>query len=205
MGVAPKTAEITIEGYLNGEVAINKVYVECTGGVDATKLEELAGITATWMADDFLPGTGISYISNRIIAKDISVADGAVFINVDNQGDPGELANPVPNNVTFAIHRNTGFSGKKAKSRVYWAGLVQAHLASPTEIVEATANALVNVWDTLRTALEAGTGDTYTYGYVSRFLNGVERSPWLFVPVVGHSYTDLHLDSARRRLAGRGR
>lgn len=201
-----KVIAINVSGHLFDELAENIFYVETDATVTSAMLEEVAGITANWVASDQLPLLNSGYIADRVVCTDQTASPGLQFINIDNQGNPGGLSGSaaLPQNCTFAVHRNTGLSGKGAKSRIYWPGLQQNQTTAPGEVSATTANAFVDACESLRTALEAGTEAGYTYGYISRVLNGVERTNGLFVPVIGHSYTDLHMDSQRRRLPGRG-
>ena len=201
-----KVISINVNGTLSGELAENIFYVEADAVVTLAMLEEVAGITAAWIADEQLPITTGGYTADKVVATDQTTNPGLQFTNIDNQGNIGGVTGTatLPGNCTFAVHRSTGLSGKAAKSRIYWPGIAQNQTSAPGELSTVTANAFVDALESLRIALEAGTEATYTYGYISRVLNGVERVSGLFVPVIGHTYTDLHMDSQRRRLPGRG-
>jgi len=200
-----RVAKVVVEGVYGGQTVENIFYVQVAEAITGAMLEEIAGIFATWVADHMLGYLVSNYEHVRIVATDQTTSPGLQFINIDNAGNAGEQTGAsMPQNATFALHRNTGLSGKAAKSRVYWPTLLDAWQAAIGFMAESTANALVDLLETLRIAVEAGTEGSYTYGYISRVLNGALRSSGLFVPVTGHSYTDLALDSQRRRLPARG-
>lgn len=201
-----KVIAINVSGTLSGELAENIFYVQTDVAVTLAMLEEVAGITAAWIADEQLPITTGGYVADKVVATDQTTNPGLQFTNIDNQGNIGGVTGTatLPGNCTFAVHRSTGLSGKAAKSRIYWPGIAQNQTASPGVLSTVAANAFVDACESLRVALEAGLLASYTYGYISRVLNGVPRSSGLFVAVLGHTYTDLNMDSARRRLPGRG-
>lgn len=201
-----KVIAINVSGHYFSELVENIFYVKTAATVTLAMLEEVAGIVAAWVASDQLPNCNGGYVADRVVATDQTTSPGFQFINVDNQGNAGGLSgsSALPQNCSFAVHRNTGLSGKAAKSRVYWPCLQVSQETAPGILSATTANAFVDAMEALRIALEAGALTTYTFGYISRVLNGVLRAAGLFVAVTGHSYTDLFMDSQRRRLPGRG-
>jgi hypothetical protein len=200
-----KVAKIAVQGLFNGQEDENIFYVQVAETITSAILEEIAGRVATWVADHQLAALSNLYQHVRIVVTDQTTDPGLQFVNTDNAGLSGaQTSQSMPNNSTFAIHRKTGMSGKASKSRVYWPTIVLAFLSAPNTMDPTTANNLVNDLETLRLALETAGISTYVYGYISRVLDHLPRTAGVFVPVVGHSFTDLTLDSQRRRLPGRG-
>jgi len=200
-----KVASIVIQGVYNGQADQNSFYIQTAEAITSAILEEIAGRVATWVATTQLPLLSSEYQHERIVVTDQTTSPGLQVINSDNAGNAGGITgDKTPNNVTFAVHRNTGMSGKAAKSRIYWPAFVEGFMSTANNVNVTTANDFVDALETLRLSLESAGITTYQYGYISRVLDGVLRAAGLFVPVIGHSYTDLFTDSLRRRLPGRG-
>ena len=199
------TAEVVIQGTLAGELCINKLYVSCEGGITPTILEDVAAFTDDWVAATWLDFVGSKYTYVRTVARDLSVEAGAEVINTTNTGATGAGGSDTgPNNRTFAVHRQTAFSGKKQKSRIYVPSIPNAATSDPNHISSASAGEFVTAlgaWDTL---VEDYAGATLMHCYAIRVRDGVPLVTGQFQESIGWSTTDLVLDSQRRRLPGRG-
>ena len=203
---AEKVIEIAVQGTYIGQLVENKFYAQTVEAVTDVMVAELASIADNWVSTTLLPLLPTAYTYLRSVARDLTVEASFESINATHGGDVG--SNPgggVPGNATFAVHRDTRLSGKKAKSRLYWPALVATQFAGDADtITSAVANQFVDAYDSLMAAIQAGTEATYTYGYLQRILLGVKLPAANFIQVFGHSFTDLFVDSMRRRLKGRG-
>lgn len=112
-------------------------------------------------------------------------------------------AGTLPNNVTFCVKLNTGLTGRCFRGRLYFPGITLGHLNTGNfnEIAAASGTSIVNALNTLLANLATG---GHTLGVVSYRVNKAWRSSGVFTPATGWSSIDLHLDSQRRRLTGRG-
>lgn len=200
-----KVIELTAQYNLAGQLVENKFYAKCADVVTSAMCTELAAILDLWVTTTFMPvmSSSLSYV--RSIARDLT-SEGS-FESIDSTGT-GAVGGGGPdtdaNNVSFAMHRQTVFSGKKQKSRIYLPTLPFADLSDPNHVLSTAAAIFRTALDTLFTAIAAGSETTYTNGYVSRVLDHVPRVAGLFVESTGWSWTDLIIDSMRRRLPGRG-
>lgn len=201
----PKTAEVVVKGTLAGELCINKFYVSCDGGMTPTIVTDVAVFTDDWVAATWLDFVGgkFTYVSTTV--RDLSVEASYETIATTNTGAVGAGGSDTgPNNRTFAVHRQTAFSGKKQKSRIYVPSIPNAATTDANHISSASAGEFVTAlgaWDTL---VEDYAGATLLHGYVIRVRDGLPLDPAQFQETIGWSVTDLILDSARRRLPGRG-
>lgn len=194
-----------MQGTIDGQLVENKFYAQAIGAVTAAMVQEIANIVEAWVVTDLLPHISNNYIHTRTVARDISVASSFEFIDSSNAGATGaQTSEPFPNNVSLAIHRNTGLSGVKAKSRVYLMGLAVGALSGTNEISPTAGGLFVTAYDNLRTAILAGVESTYLYGYPQRIIAGVKLATGNFIEVFSHSLVDNVIDSMRARLPNHG-
>ena len=200
-----KVIELTAVYTLFGQTVENKFYALCASTVTSAMCTELAAILDHWVTSSWLASMSSSLTYVRSIARDLT-SEGS-FESIDSTGAGGvggAAAVTDANNVAFAIHRQTVFSGKKQKSRIYTPPIPSANLTDTNHVSSTAANIYKNSLDTLFTNIAAGTETTYTNGFVSRVLDHAPRAAGLFVESIGWSLVDLILDSQRRRLPGRG-
>lgn len=201
----PDTVEVTVEGSYEGQLVENKFYAQAGEAITVVLVDALAQIVADWVASTMLALVPADYKHTRVVARDLSSEASYEVINVDNAGDAGTLAGQaLPGNASLAVHRSTGLSGKKAKSRIYWPALSVGILTDPDTITAAFGTALTDALETLRQNIETDASATWVYGYPQRVIGGVKLATANFITVIGHSLTDLFVDSQRRRLKGRG-
>lgn len=201
----PNTVEVTVQGSLDSQLVENKYYAQAAATVTMAMVTELASICNLWARNVMLLLLPPQYTFTRVIARDISTASSFEVIDATGAGTAGsDTGNALPNNVTLAVHRATGLSGKKAKSRIYWPAVAQPELASENTISSTFATNIVDALDDLREAVLAGSTTSWKYGYPERIINGVKLTTGIFIEVLAHSLVDFLLDSARGRLPGHG-
>jgi hypothetical protein len=200
-----KTVELTVQGKLNGELAENKFYAQGTSAITAAMVSALAAVVDGWVNSTFIAQLPSDWVYVRSIARDLSAEASFEVVNAVHAGITGAITSTVaPNNVSLAVHRDTGLSGKKAKSRVYWPGIAEVILTGPNTVGPASATAITGILNTLRGDIIADTSNTWSYGYVQRVISGVKLAAGNFIEVFSHSLTDNILDSMRDRLPGHG-
>jgi hypothetical protein len=197
----PHAAEFTIKGKVEGQDVINTFNALFTGVPTLPDLQTAAGTLGGIWAGNILPHVGSSYSFLGVHGRGLSTI---VDIECDEDGDAGvgtATGQTLPNNVAFCLKRLTGFSGRSARGRVYISGLTDSSLTGTNEANVGVANAL-------RTALNliapAWAPNDWTEVVISRFTGGIANIPPVTRAVVEYAYTDLVLDSMRRRLPGRG-
>ena len=201
-----KTVEISVQGTYAGQLAENKFYVKGTSAITEAMVAALASLVDSWVHTTLRPLLAGAWVYTRTVARDLTTEASFESVNSTHTGEAGTgVGEPLPGNATIAVHRDTGLSGKKAKSRIYWIGLIDGNLESPDVIHSATATLFISALDTLRANILADTTNVWTYGYVQRILDHVKLATGNFIEVFHHSVTDRNVDSQRRRLAGRGR
>lgn len=202
-----KTVEVAVQGTYIGQQVENKFYAKAVEAITSAMVVEIADIAAAWVGSHLLALLPPGYVHSRCIARDLTSEASFESVNSTQGGNAGTntTSGGLPGNVTFAVHRQTVFSGKKQKSRLYWPAMIAGYFSPDADTVSsAAATGMVNAYEALRTAILSGTTATWSYGYVQRILNHVKLAAGNFIEVVGHSFTDLDSDSQRRRLKGRG-
>lgn len=103
----------------------------------------------------------------------------------------------MPNNVSFAIKFGTGLAGRSYRGRFYHIGFSEAMVADNV-IITGNANQIRDAFPTLA-------GDLGAVGLehvvVSKQLNGVPRTVGVATKITTYSYTDLRVDTQRKRLS----
>lgn len=145
----------------------------------------------------------------ELVSTDLTTATGPQVSSVPTGTVIGGVADPVlPNNVTLAVSFRTANRGRSFRGRNYipalWETGVVKNTVGPTIVaaIQAAYNALV----TDAGVLAAG----FEWVVVSRFsgvdVNGnpIPRVAGLATPVTSALVVDPIIDSARRRLPGRG-
>lgn len=199
----PNTASVELLYQLPVTVAENIFHVRKATPYSAADLVALRTLVDSW--------DNVSWASRRITTVTLF---RIICKALDSLGSPledytlptpragGTVATPVPSNVTWAVKKATGLTGRSFRGRWYMVGLGGANYDMATQqVTVATANGIISALNTLRTNLAAA---GHTLGVVSYRTAGDWRAEGLFTPITAFVYTDLVIDSQRRRLPGRG-
>jgi len=162
-------------------------------------LEDTAGFGGGWWTNDLKEHIPPETVLRQTRATDMTVEGGPVFVHtVGTAGTmDGEAA---PNNVATVLSLRTDKRGRSYRGRIYLGGIDIGSMVSTVDFsVGYMANLLADL-ATLWTGLDAV---GYDMVVVSKQHNGVPTNP-ADMNVVTTITTDVHADSQRRRLAGRG-
>jgi hypothetical protein len=118
----------------------------------------------------------------------------------DKAGPGGDVSPGSPGNVTIAIKRASGLTGRSARGRTFWIGLPVDQLdTNKNTVIQADADAIVAAVDEVRLdIIEQG----WVPVIVSRFSLGVKRDEGETFEWLASSIVDREVDSQRRRLLG---
>lgn len=194
----PVTAEIVITYTGQGSTMVNVLAALLPGGYSLADVVNLAANVDDEVGDSWRPiqTDEVTYVN--------TVVRGLEFINdveATNNGRAGlgGIAGPgPPGNVTFAVKKSSGFTGRSARGRVYWIGMPRASLGTNRNLLEpAAVTEIVLAVETMRARiLTAG----WTPVIISRFSGGVERETGVTFNWLGSAAVDDEVDSQRRRL-----
>lgn len=197
----PNTVILAIEGEYLGEPCVNTLHFEATGTYDLTAAQALAALVVT----DWLAGFMSVWMSNQYIFASVSVR-GLELVNDFQWTEPAgnvagaAAADPLPGNAAWVVKFISGLTGRSARGRNYISGLSSAGV-NGNQLAATAADAIVATYEQI-SADAAVLG--WSHVITSRVTGGVARPVGVNFPVAAITYTDLDMDSMRRRLAGRG-
>lgn len=169
------------------------------GAPTTTDLQDIADAAANWWNTSMKNNIENSSTLTQTRATDMTAEGGPVRYHLS--GVAGAIAGTdLPLSAALVTSMRTEKRGRSYRGRVYMSGHPQSILTNQVDVGAGPAANLTTSWLALQTTLDALGFDTVV---VSRQHNGVVTNPAELNEVV-QMITDLHLDSQRRRLAGRG-
>lgn len=194
--------KVELRMLLAGQQIENCFHVRTRGASPGSVLEDVAIATYTWAAADYFDNLSEDVTLREVYATDISSATGPVYTATSEITTVGAVTEPsVANNVAFCLSLRTDSRGRSYRGRWYVAGFTRLAV-NDSAVPGSFANALVASVDALADALSSLDVDM---GVLSLVSNGVPRTEGVITPITSITYTDLTVDSQRRRLPGRGR
>lgn len=197
----PDTAVAKIRGLWEGQKVENTLHFSLpVGSWDEAALTAAAAALGEWWVASVLPNLAAAYVVNSVFMQDLSSEDGLVVEDFSEGGeDGGNAAGGMPNNVSWVLKFVTGLAGRSFKGRNYLPGIPRNQVAGSYISVD-WANAVKAAYGLLLTTVE----DIGVWTVVSRYHDLAPRVTGVATPINSVGYTDLVLDSRRRRLPGRG-
>lgn len=196
------TAEIDIIYTEHGETLQSVFYGELPGGYILSDLQALAAgvdaqVQGTWKAQQVIEA---AYIRTEV--RGLAVQNDLIASDNTNAGVGVLLTGALPNNVTLAVKKESGLTGRSARGRCYWIGGAMSGLKTTNENEWSTAYVanIVSAVDSIRNAINAV--GLWQAVLVSRFTAGAPRTTGLTFPWISSVAVDEAVDSQRGRLAG---
>lgn len=196
----PDTAEIDIIFTYNGVIAQNVFYAELVGGYLLADLQALAAqIDVNWQGN-WRSEQPAECIYIRTEVRGLAVENDLVVTNATSSNPGSHVSGALPNQVSFAIKKESGLTGRSARGRTYWIGIPKLELDTADEnmLLAPYAALIVANVDTVRTSIIAVPG--WTPVLVSRFLAGEKRAQGETFPWISCTNVDLRVDTQRGRL-----
>lgn len=174
----------------------NTYHYHLTGTIDPTVLAAIAQTYVTWATANLnLWSTNCNLL--KIYMRDLSTQFGATLDLVPATTLNGtKVGESLPNNVAWAMKRQSGLAGRANRGRLYWFGIVDADLDGPNRIAGSRATNMITKAETLRLSEFTDNGATEVI-FHKKLGTGT--------PVVGYSSSDRTLDAQRRRLPDHNR
>lgn len=201
--IASQTVQVLVQYLFNGQKAENTFYVSTVGVPASTDLDSIANEFATWLSGSWMPLMPSTVQCTGMVLTSLDSASGPVLISPISPAIAGGGQAALYNQVSFAIQRLILERFRGGHPRIYVPGMPPNHVTSSNLVSAGHADNLVDSLEDLRAALIAN-ANTYIMSVLRS--TPAPRTPQNpeAVPVVGHRYNDLVLDSQRRRLPGRG-
>lgn len=171
-----------------------------TGGYSYGDVQTIAGNVDSVMGTAWRPLLSVEANYIQTEARGLEFVNDQIAINTANAGAGTQGSEPLTNQNTFAIKKLSGLTGRSARGRIFWPCL---HLTqrdnNENYLLLASANAIRDAVETVRATLDFG---IYNAVIVSRVANGAKRPVAVPFEWVTTSYSDLRIDSQRRRMPG---
>jgi len=200
----PDTAQIRIEGRVDGQQTINDLYFHhTTGPIAASDLNALTLAIAIWNGNSYAPLLNEAWTGVQVTGRDLTSQVGFTSVSGITGQQGGVTGEAAPNNCSMAVSFRTAFSGRSNRGRNYVPVLTNSEVTENT--IDTTFQLdVVNAYKELifgGGALPAG----WIWVVVSRFTGGLPRTTGVFNEVFNVLVTDSIVDSMRTRLPGRGK
>lgn len=195
----PDAAEVIVNFLANTKEMVSTMAARKPGGYTLADLVVLAVAVDLAISTNWLPvmSQDVNYVSTTV--RGLAFENDQETTVDTGAGTGGVLANAMPGNVTVSVKKGSGLTGRSARGRLYFIGMVAADLQANENLLTVVAS------DAIEAAVEAArvaiTATVWTAAIVSRFTAGLPRTPtgttfeWTETDVV-----NLSVDSQRRRL-----
>lgn len=198
---AEETAQVALRALQDGQQIEHVFYVKAAAPLVPGDLSEIALAVSDWFTDHYAPLLVSTVTGVEVVVTDWSTDAGPRVVSRDIAGIAGgDGTLPAPNNVSFKIAFSAGVRGAHAGGPFVYG--LPANKIDASTLDVTLANDLVNAWVLLGT-------DLLALDYQLVVVQNCEDNAWLTIalvhPIAGITYTDLVVDSQRRRLPGRGR
>jgi len=194
-------AEVAVEMMLDGQTCINTFhFLHQSGAISIFDITNLAQAVDNLWDGDIMINLSEQVQQIQVRCRDLTSEFGVASSSSVHQNNGSITGNCAANNVSFAIKRVTGLSGRGNRGRVYVVGIPESKI---------TANTIDSTWAGDLVAAFAGFKDDLTAldwveVLVHSQVNGVPLNPRTATAVEDYAVANLVADSQRRRLPGRG-
>lgn len=193
----PGTAEAAVlVTSSDGKIRQMTFFARQAGGYTLGSLQNLANSLDSWAAIQYRPivSNEVTYLRTEV--RGLEFENDQVAQQGAGTGVGGIAVARLPMNVSFAVKRASGLTGRSARGRVYWVGLTEAQVVADTVIV-AARNSILAALNNLHASIILTGWENVV---VSRYSNGVKRPVGVTFGFPGWSVTNDLTDSQRNRL-----
>lgn len=195
---------------MDGQQVENTLTFRLGATLTPSNLLTLCNDIEAWWIANYAPLTSGANSLVEVVATDLTTATGPSISVSPVGGDPGGVAGDfLPMNASLAVSFRTALRGRSFRGRNYFVGLADSNVAGNT--VEAGLVAAIQDAYELLLPVGGTFTDDWIWVVASRF-SGVDvdghpipRAAGLTTPITSVVIVDPTVDSARRRLPGRGR
>jgi hypothetical protein len=164
--------------------------------IDIAKLTAMATTYATWANTNKIDWPNNCQLL-KLYLRDLTTQSGAVEEFVPVSAIVGtKTGTPLPNQVAFAIKRQTGLAGRKNRGRLYQFGITDTDRSDDNHIATSRVLAWITHYNTLLASQASDNGAAEVI---------LHRATGTYTAVLGYNYADLTIDCQRRRLPDHNR
>lgn len=196
----PETAEIDHIFTLHGKLVQNVHYAKLPGGYNLGTLQALADAIDTVFAITFINDVcnDVSYLRTEV--RGLEDENDLTAFQDAGAGVGTHAGESLPSNVTFALKKGSGLTGRSARGRTFWIGVPRNELViTDRNLLEALyiTGMIANV-EAVRNLINS-TG-SWEAVIVSRFSNSEKRALGVTFDWTGTVNVDDRVDTHRGRL-----
>lgn len=196
----PNCASVVMAFTYHDQQCMNKYHLESESPFDQASLALAGNLFSGWWSTNFRGYVGASLILNRILLRALDTDHSPAVEYTQGLPLAGQGGSPNgPGNVTVAVKWASGLAGRSYRGRTFHLGLPVTQY-SGNSLVAGVETTLAGKYNQLITDLDA---TPWHLVVVSYYTNGAPRTQGV-VTEISEASVDVHLDSQRRRLAGRG-
>lgn len=199
----PAVVKLTIGMRYQGQEALNVLHAERLdqGPFDITNVQELANDVGDWWQSDFAAVASNQLVLEYVRVRQLAAVQPLEATYIPTVNVAGLLAGePMPNNVTIAVTKNTAFAGRANTGRLYMAGIIRDYVTGNV-LDEEPAENISAAFQALMTAVFAS---GWALGIYSTVFDKQPRDVGVLAQLLSMGITNRTLDSQRRRLPERG-
>lgn len=196
----PFTVEIDVIYNASAEAVQNVFYAQFPGGYGQSDLDALAVRVDTRVAANWPAQQAPEAIYQRVEVHGLNAENDLVADFSSGTQTGTQLTAILPNNVSVAVKKTSGLSGRSARGRTFWIGAPQGQLSPADEntFLLTYVTAVVDAITQIREGIQSLAG--WDAVLVSRFAGGVKRPEGVTFPWIGEVSVDARVDSQRGRL-----
>lgn len=191
----PNTAKLELRYDYHDVACENVLHFEFASPPTAGRLETLCNLVRDWWIDDLKPQQPGTVLLREIYARGMDAQAAPQYaVQIGQFG--GMAGAGMPGSVTFCLKLITGLTGRWSRGRLYHIGLIESEVTA-NELLLSRAQALMTAYAQLGT-LASAEGATWVVN--SLYFNKNPRPAGVNTPITNVTYTDLGVDTQRRRL-----
>ena len=193
----PFTVKISVEGHNQGVPIVNTFYAQKAGGYVQSDLVTLGNAVDLWVAQYYRPRFSNDYTYDRTVVRGLNAEFDNEIEDSSSAGAGGVAAPSMPPQVSFAVKRVTGLTGRSARGRIFWHSIPQTAVNADSNYINQSEA------DFILAAMAEFTATLLLAGFVEvvvqRFSDGNPLLEAVVRPVLNYAISDLLLDTQRRR------
>lgn len=195
-------AELVIKALNQGEECVTTFGALGIVNYSNTQLANFVADAALAWQTYILPILPSSYVAYEVIGTGLRTAtDFTTTVSYGGGAAGTRAGTPLPNNVSLAIARKAGVTGRSNRGRIFWPAFIETDV-SANAVNSTFVSTMISALTTFQA--DAEVSGNFTLGVISRYTGGSLRVSGVVIPTNSWSVTDNTVDSQRRRLPNRG-
>lgn len=191
----PNTIEVLVRGTNDSTPVENTFYYSYVAEPTYEEMGDLATALKAVIVSEWLPylpaNCGITSIYVRDLENEFATNYDLAF-SVEIGTASGEA---LPSFNTIAFARKSGLTGRSTRGRIFWLGLTEGQVAN--SVVD--SGVLTGIADAINQFDAEASSEGYTPVIVSRYHNGVLRTPAVTYEISNWGFNDNLVDTRRSR------